>query len=213
MNEYTIHSAKMVPLDRSNIDTDQIIPKQFLKSIKKTGFGPNLFDSWRYLDSGFPGQDNSKRQLNPEFVLNDKKYKGSEVLISKENFGCGSSREHAVWAMQDYGIKCVIAQSFADIFYNNCFKNGLLAISLSKDSIEELFRLSEKGENIHVDLINQVILDSNELEIVKFEIEDFRKNSVLEGLDEIGLSLKYSKSILGYEENIKKLPLGFLNEH
>jgi 3-isopropylmalate/(R)-2-methylmalate dehydratase small subunit len=195
----------MVPLDRSNIDTDQIIPKQFLKSIKKTGFGPNLFDSWRYLDSGFPGQDNSKRQLNPEFVLNDKKYKGSEVLISKENFGCGSSREHAVWAMQDYGIKCVIAQSFADIFYNNCFKNGLLAISLSKDSIEELFRLSEKGENIHVDLINQVILDSNELEIVKFEIEDFRKNSVLEGLDEIGLSLKYSKSILSYEENIKKL--------
>lgn len=205
MNEYTIHSAKMVPLDRSNIDTDQIIPKQFLKSIKKTGFGPNLFDSWRYLDSGFPGQDNSKRQLNPEFVLNDKKYQGSEVLISKENFGCGSSREHAVWAMQDYGIKCVIAQSFADIFYNNCFKNGLLAISLSKDSIEELFTLSEKGENIHVDLINQVILDSNELEIVKFEIEDFRKNSVLEGLDEIGLSLKYSKSILGYEENIKKL--------
>ena len=205
MNEYTIHSAKMVPLDRSNIDTDQIIPKQFLKSIKKTGFGPNLFDSWRYLDSGFPGQDNSKRQLNPEFVLNDKKYKGSEVLISKENFGCGSSREHAVWAMQDYGIKCVIAQSFADIFYNNCFKNGLLAISLSKDSIVELFRLSEKGENIHVDLINQVILDSNELEIVKFEIEDFRKNSVLEGLDEIGLSLKYSKSILSYEENIKKL--------
>ncbi len=205
MNEYTIHSAKMVPLDRSNIDTDQIIPKQFLKSIKKTGFGPNLFDSWRYLDSGFPGQDNSKRQLNPEFVLNDKKYKGSEVLISKENFGCGSSREHAVWAMQDYGIKCVIAQSFADIFYNNCFKNGLLAISLPKDSIEKLFRLSEKGENIHIDLINQVILDSNELEIVKFEIEDFRKNSVLEGLDEIGLSLKYSKSILGYEENIKKL--------
>ena len=205
MNEYTIHSAKMVPLDRSNIDTDQIIPKQFLKSIKKTGFGPNLFDSWRYLDSGFPGQDNSKRQLNPEFVLNDKKYQGSEVLISKENFGCGSSREHAVWAMQDYGIKCVIAQSFADIFYNNCFKNGLLAISLSKDSMEKLFRLSEKGENIHIDLINQVILDSNELEIVKFEIEDFRKNSVLEGLDEIGLSLKYSKSILGYEENIKKL--------
>ena len=205
MNEYTIHSAKMVPLDRSNIDTDQIIPKQFLKSIKKTGFGPNLFDSWRYLDSGFPGQDNSKRQLNPEFVLNDKKYKGSEVLISKENFGCGSSREHAVWAMQDYGIKCVIAQSFADIFYNNCFKNGLLAISLSKDSIEELFRLSEKGENIHVDLINQVILDSNELEIVKFEIEDYRKTSVLEGLDEIGLSLKYSKSIMSYEENKKKL--------
>lgn len=146
-----------------------------------------------------------EKATQSRICINDKKYKGSEVLISKENFGCGSSREHAVWAMQDYGIKCVIAQSFADIFYNNCFKNGLLAISLSKDSIEELFRLSEKGENIHVDLINQVILDSNELEIVKFEIEDFRKNSVLEGLDEIGLSLKYSKSILGYEENIKKL--------
>ena len=143
MNEYTIHSAKMVPLDRSNIDTDQIIPKQFLKSIKKSGFGPNLFDSWRYLDAGFPGQDNSERELNSEFVLNHKKYEGSEVLISRENFGCGSSREHAVWAMQDYGIKCVIAESFADIFYNNCFKNGLLAITLPKEAMAEMFSLAE----------------------------------------------------------------------
>ena len=205
MNEYTIHSAKMVPLERSNIDTDQIIPKQFLKSIKKTGFGPNLFDSWRYLDSGFPGQDNSKRKLNPEFVLNDKKYGGSEILISRENFGCGSSREHAVWAILDYGIKCVIAESFADIFYNNCFKNGLLAITLPKDSIQELFRLCREEENIHIDLINQVILDSNESEIVKFEIEPFRKTGVLEGLDEIGLSLKYIKSIKNYEDNKKAL--------
>ena len=205
MNEYTIHSAKMVPLDRSNIDTDQIIPKQFLKSIKKTGFGPNLFDSWRYLDLGYPGQDNSKREINPKFILNDKRYKESEILISKANFGCGSSREHAVWAIQDYGIKCVIAESFADIFYNNCFKNGLLAIALSKDSIQKLFQLSEASENIHIDLINQVILDSNESEIVKFEIDAFRKTCILEGLDEIGLSLKYSESIKRFEEKIKQI--------
>ena len=188
MNEYTIHSAKMVPLDRSNIDTDQIIPKQFLKSIKKSGFGPNLFDSWRYLD----------------FVLNHKKYEGSEVLISRKNFGCGSSREHAVWAMQDYGIKCVIAESFADIFYNNCFKNGLLAIALPKDAMAEMFRLAEEGKNIHVDLVNQIILDPNEKEIVKFEIDSFRKTCVLEGLDEIGLSLKYSETIKSFENAKKK---------
>ena len=204
MNEYTIHSAKMVPLDRSNIDTDQIIPKQFLKSIKKSGFGPNLFDSWRYIDAGFPGQDNSGRELNSEFVLNHKKYKGSEVLISRENFGCGSSREHAVWAMQDYGIKCVIAESFADIFYNNCFKNGLLAITLPKDAMAEMFRLAEEGKNIHVDLVNQIILDPNEKEIVKFEIDSFRKTCVLEGLDEIGLSLKYSETIKSFENAKKK---------
>ena len=204
MNEYTIHSAKMVPLDRSNIDTDQIIPKQFLKSIKKSGFGPNLFDSWRYIDAGFPGQDNSGRELNSEFVLNHKKYKGSEVLISRENFGCGSSREHAVWALQDYGIKCVIAESFADIFYNNCFKNSLLAITLPKDSMAELFRFAEEGEAIHVDLVNQVILDLNETEMVKFEIDSYRKTCVLEGLDEIGLSLKYSKTIKNYENAKKK---------
>ena len=204
MNEYTIHSAKMVPLDRSNIDTDQIIPKQFLKSIKKSGFGPNLFDSWRYLDAGFPGQDNSESELNSEFVLNHKKYEGSEVLISRENFGCGSSREHAVWAMQDYGIKCVIAESFADFFFNNCFKNGLLAITLPKDAMAEMFRLAEEGKNIHVDLVNQIILDPNEKEIVKFEIDSFRKTCVLEGLDEIGLSLKYSETIKSFENAKKK---------
>lgn len=201
MNEYTIHSGKMVPLEKSNVDTDQIIPKQFLKSIKKTGFGPNLFDSWRYLDSGYPGQDNSKRQLNPEFILNKIKYEGSDILIAKENFGCGSSREHAVWAIQDYGIRCVIALSFADIFYNNCFKNGLLAIVLNKTSIDKLFEISHAGEEVHIDLINQVILNSDELEIAKFEIDDFRKTCILEGLDEIGLSLKYSKRIKAFEEN------------
>ena len=200
MNEYTIHSAKMIPLDRSNVDTDQIIPKQFLKSIKKTGF-----DSWRYLDSGFPGQDNSSRKLNPDFILNDTKYEGSEILISKENFGCGSSREHAVWALQDYGIRCVIAESFADIFYNNCFKNGLLAITLSRDSLNKLFLLSERVENIHIDLINQVILDKNESVIFKFEIDAFRKSCILEGLDEIGLSLKYTENIKDYEISSKEL--------
>ena len=203
MNEYTIHLAKMVPLDRSNVDTDQIIPKQFLKSIKKTGFGPNLFDSWRYLDSGSPGEDNSKREVNSEFVLNDKKFKGSEILISKENFGCGSSREHAVWALQDYGIKCVIAESFADIFYNNCFKNGLLAIALPKPFIDQLFTLSQSSEFIHIDLHNQVILDSSESKIVEFEIDKFRKNCILEGLDEIGLSLKHSKQIKEFEDKIR----------
>tara|TARA_B100000700_G_scaffold330528_1_gene457244 strand:+ start:10389 stop:11024 length:636 start_codon:yes stop_codon:yes gene_type:complete len=204
MNEYTIHSGKMVPLEKSNIDTDQIIPKQFLKSIKKTGFGPNLFDSWRYLDPGYPGQDNSKRQLNPEFILNKTKYESSDILIAKENFGCGSSREHAVWAIQDYGIRCVIAQSFADIFYNNCFKNGLLAIVLNKTSIDKLFEISHAGEEIHIDLINQVILNSDELEIAKFEIDDFRKACILEGLDEIGLSLKYSNRIKAFEDYKKQ---------
>ena len=204
MNEYTIHSGKMVPLEKSNIDTDQIIPKQFLKSIKKTGFGPNLFDSWRYLDPGYPGQDNSKRQLTPEFILNKTKYESSDILIAKENFGCGSSREHAVWAIQDYGIRCVIAQSFADIFYNNCFKNGLLAIVLNKTSIDKLFEISHAGEEIHIDLINQVILNSDELEIAKFEIDDFRKACILEGLDEIGLSLKYSNRIKAFEDYKKQ---------
>lgn len=203
MNEFTIHLAKMVPLDRSNVDTDQIIPKQFLKSIKKTGFGPNLFDSWRYLDSGSPGEDNSKRELNSEFVLNDEKFKGSEILISKENFGCGSSREHAVWALQDYGIKCVIAESFADIFFNNCFKNGLLAISLPKPAINQLFTLSQSSECINIDLVNQWILDSNESKIVEFEIDEFRKDCILEGLDEIGLSLKHSKQIKEFEDKIR----------
>ena len=143
--------------------------------------------------------------MNPEFVLNDKRYEESEILISKANFGCGSSREHAVWAIQDYGIKCVIAESFADIFYNNCFKNGLLAIALPKDSIEELFKISEEGKNIHIDLINQVILDSSESMIVKFDIDSFRKNCVLEGLDEIGISLKHSELIKSFEKNKKEV--------
>ena len=202
MNEYTIHSAKMVPLDRSNIDTDQIIPKQFLKSIKKSGFGPNLFDSWRYLDAGFPGQDNSERELNSGFVLNYKKYEGSEVLISRENFGCGSSREHAVWAMLDYGIKCVIAESFADIFYNNCFKNGMLPIILDEKKIEELVQYSKRKENIEINLTEQQIMFGNKR--IKFEIDPFKKKCLLNGLDDIALSLEKSEKISSYENKLKK---------
>ena len=202
MNEYTIHSAKMVPLDRSNIDTDQIIPKQFLKSIKKSGFGPNLFDSWRYLDAGFPGQDNSERELNSEFVLNHKKYEGSEVLISRENFGCGSSREHAVWAMQDYGIKCVIAESFADIFYNNCFKNGMLPIILDVKKIEELIQYSERKENIEINLEEQEIKFGNKK--INFDIEPFKKKCLLKGLDDIALSLEKLEQIISYETKLRK---------
>ena len=204
MNEYTIHQAKMLPLDRANVDTDQIIPKQFLKSIKKSGFGPNLFDSWRYLDTGFPGQDNAIRPLNDEFVMNKKRFLGSEVLIARDNFGCGSSREHAVWALQDSGIKSVIAPSFADIFFNNCFKNGLLAIEVSNEVINKLFNLSESENIVNIDLENQAILDINEKLICNFEIEPFRKKCVLEGLDDIGISLQYSQEIKEFEEGLKQ---------
>ena len=196
MDRFTTLTGVSARLRMINLDTDRIIPKQFLKTIKRTGLGQFLFNDLRY---------NADGSEVDEFMLNRPAFRNAQIIIAGRNFGCGSSREHAPWALLDFGIRCVIAPSFADIFYNNCFKNGLLAISLPKDSIEELFRLSEKGENIHVDLINQVILDSNELEIVKFEIEDFRKNYVLEGLDEIGIRLKCSKSILSYEENIKKL--------
>ena len=203
MNEYTVHEAKMIPLDRENVDTDQIIPKQFLKSIKKSGFGPNLFDSWRYLDTGYPGLDNSKRPINKDFVMNKEEYLGSEILITKENFGCGSSREHAVWALQDYGIKSVIAPSFGDIFFNNCFKNGLLAIEVSQETIKLLFKLTEENNLINIDLENQSILDSEERLICNFDIEPFRKKCVLEGLDEIGISLQYKDQIKAHEESIK----------
>lgn len=203
MNEYTVHEAKMIPLDRENVDTDQIIPKQFLKSIKKSGFGPNLFDSWRYLDTGYPGLDNSKRPINKDFVMNKEEYLGSEILITKENFGCGSSREHAVWALQDYGIQSVIAPSFGDIFFNNCFKNGLLAIEVSQETIKLLFKLTEENNLINIDLENQSILDSEERLICNFDIEPFRKKCVLEGLDEIGISLQYKDQIKAHEESIK----------
>jgi len=197
-NNYNFHIGRITPLSRDNVDTDQIIPKQFLKSIKKSGFGPNLFDAWRYEDEGYPGQDVSERSINKDFILNQEKFLGADVLLSKDNFGCGSSREHAVWSLMDYGFKVVIAQSFADIFYNNCFKNGLLPIKLSKEIITKLFDIAEQKKEIEIDLLNQVIVcDGSELCL--FEIDPFRKECILEGLDEIGLSLKFSEDIKNFE--------------
>ena len=198
-NESFFHVGKAVPLDMSNVDTDQIIPKQFLKSIKKTGFGPNLFDAWRYKDEGFLGKEFSERTLNEEFILNSDKYLSSSILLSKENFGCGSSREHAVWALRDFGFKCIIAMSFADIFYNNCFKNGLLAIELGQEKINKLFEFAESGLQVEIDLINQNIHCSDE-DLISFEIDEFRKQQILEGLDEVGISLKYSDEIKNFEK-------------
>lgn len=197
-NSTTFHRGQAVPLNRDNIDTDQIIPKQFLKSIKKSGFGPNLFDAWRYEDEGFPGQEIHKRKINKEFILNKEKFKGSDILISKKNFGCGSSREHAVWSLMDYGFKVVIAESFADIFYNNCFNNGLLPISLSSTEVQTLLDLAEQRKEIEIDLQNQIIF-SEDNEIAIFEIDPFRKKCILEGLDEIGLSLTHSSEIKDFE--------------
>jgi 3-isopropylmalate/(R)-2-methylmalate dehydratase small subunit len=191
--------SKVIPLDRSNVDTDAIIPKQFLKSIKRTGFGPNLFDEWRYLDHGEPGMDNSKRSINPDFVLNKPQFKDSKILLVRENFGCGSSREHAPWALLDFGIKVIIAESFADIFYNNCFKNGILPITLQKDEIEELFSETEtKTLEIEVNLEKQFVKSSK---LYSFKIDEFKKSSLLNGLDEIGLTLENKSVIANFEKS------------
>ena len=191
--------SKVIPLDRSNVDTDAIIPKQFLKSIKRTGFGPNLFDEWRYLDHGEPGMDNSKRSINPDFVLNKPQFKDSKILLVRENFGCGSSREHAPWALLDFGIKVIIAESFADIFFNNCFKNGILPITLQKDEIEELFSETEtKTLEIEVNLEKQFVKSSK---AYSFEIDEFKKSSLLNGLDEIGLTLENKSVIANFERS------------
>lgn len=198
-NTFTFHRGRAVPIDRDNIDTDQIIPKQFLKSIKKSGFGPNLFDAWRYEDEGFPGQDVSQRKPNKEFILNQERFNGADILISKKNFGCGSSREHAVWSLMDFGFKVVIAESFADIFYNNCFNNGLLPITLSSEQISMMLNIAEEGKEIEIDLENQVIFFEDN-EIATFEIDPFRKKCILEGLDEIGLSLIHAAEIKEFEE-------------
>ncbi len=200
MRKFETFTGVVAPLDRPNVDTDAIIPKQFLKSIKRTGFGPNLFDEWRYLDRGEPGQDNSKRPLNPDFVLNQPRYQGAEILLARENFGCGSSREHAVWALTDYGFRVVIAPSFADIFYNNSFKNGLLPIALEADIVDRLFRETEatEGYRLTVDLERQQITTPGG-EVIGFEIDPFRKHCLLEGLDDIGLTLQHADEIRAYE--------------
>ena len=211
-NTSTFHIGQAVPLERDNIDTDQIIPKQFLKSIKKSGFGQNLFDAWRYEDEGFPGQDVSVRKTNKDFILNQEKFLDSDILISKKNFGCGSSREHAVWSLLDYGFKVVIAESFADIFYNNCFNNGLLPIVLDSKEIDQLLDLADQRRQIEIDLENQIIF-SVDSEIAHFDIDPFRKKCILEGLDEIGLSLTHSEQIKEFEKNrILDSPWIFIDE-
>jgi len=191
-----------MPLDRANIDTDAIIPKQFLKSIKRSGFGPNLFDEWRYLDHGEVGMDNSKRPINPDFVLNDPQYKGAQILLTRRNFGCGSSREHAPWALEDFGFSAIISPSFADIFYNNCFKNGILPIVLSSEIVDTLF--AYQGE-IVINLEEQSV--KTEDNIYNFEVDAERKRRLINGLDDIGLTLQYEDQIRSFEaEHFKKYP-------
>ncbi len=200
MQTFTLHQGIVAPMDRENVDTDAIIPKQFLKSIKKTGFGPNLFDEWRYLDHGEPGQDPASRQPNPDFVLNQARYQGASVLLARKNFGCGSSREHAPWAIDQYGFRCVIAPSFADIFFNNCFKNGLLPIVLPESTVDQLFNevLAFPGYALTIDLARQVILRPQGEEI-PFEVQAFRKYCLLNGFDDIGLTLRQSDKIRAFE--------------
>ncbi|MGA1590036.1 MAG: 3-isopropylmalate dehydratase small subunit [Methylophilaceae bacterium] len=200
MDKFVTLKSIAIPLDRSNIDTDAIIPKQFLKSIKRSGFGPNLFDEWRYLDHGEPGMDNSARPLNYDFVLNKPEYTNANILLVRENFGCGSSREHAPWALLDFGIKAILAVSFADIFYNNCFKNGILPITLSNNEIDELFKVSSNQKlEIEVDLPKQRINFLND-KFFEFEIDEFKKNSLINGLDEIGLTLERTQEIKNFEQ-------------
>jgi 3-isopropylmalate/(R)-2-methylmalate dehydratase small subunit len=208
MQKFTVHQGLVVPLDRENVDTDAIIPKQFLKSIKKTGFGQNLFDEWRYLDQGEPGQDCTNRPLNPDFVLNQSRYKGGSVLLARQNFGCGSSREHAPWALEQYGFRAVIAPSFADIFFNNCYKNGLLPIVLSALQVDHLFNetLAFNGYQLTIDLEKQQVIASDG-KSYDFEISSFRKYCMINGLDDIGLTLRHADKIKAYEsERILKMP-------
>lgn len=208
MEKFTVHKGLVAPLDRENVDTDLIIPKQFLKSIKRTGFGPNLFDELRYLDHGEPGMDNSKRPLNPDFVLNQSRYQGASILLARKNFGCGSSREHAPWALLQYGFRAVIAPSFADIFFNNCFKNGLLPIVLSEMEVARLFDEVQgfNGYELTVDLPAQVVRTGDGREF-GFEIDKFRKDCLVNGLDEIGLTLKHAEKIRAFEaERLARQP-------
>ncbi len=200
MRAFNSINGLVVPIDRSNVDTDAIIPKQFLKSIRRTGFGPNLFDAWRYLDEGQPEQDNARRPLNPDFVLNQARYQGAEILLARENFGCGSSREHAPWALEDFGIRVLIAPSYADIFFNNCFKNGLLPIVLPETVVDGLFHevLTQAGYRLHVDLQQQRVVTPSGVQH-EFVVEEFRKYCLLNGLDEIGLTLRHADQIRAYE--------------
>ena len=201
MEKFIIHKGIVAPLDRANVDTDAIIPKQFLKSIRRTGFGPNLFDEWRYLDHGEPGMDNSKRAPNPAFVLNQPRYQGATILLTRKNFGCGSSREHAPWALQQFGFRAVIAPSFADIFFNNCFKNGLLPVVLPETSIDLLFNntYAFAGYQLQIDLERQLVSTPNGDMTIEFDIEPFRKHCLINGLDDIALTLQSADKIREFE--------------
>jgi 3-isopropylmalate/(R)-2-methylmalate dehydratase small subunit len=202
MKPFITYTGIVAPLDRANVDTDAIIPKQFLKSIKKTGFGPHLFDEWRYLDHGEPGMDITQRKKNPEFVLNQPRFEKATILIARENFGCGSSREHAPWAIEDYGFRAILAPSFADIFFSNCFKNGILPIILPAETIDDLFKAINKQESysLTIDLENQfVILPSDNK--INFQVDAFRKHCLVNGLDDIGLTMQHSETIKAFEKN------------
>ena len=201
MKAFTQHQGLVGPMDRANVDTDMIIPKQFLKSIKRSGFGPNLFDELRYLDEGQPGQDCSQRPLNPDFPLNLPRYSGASILLARKNFGCGSSREHAPWALEDFGFRAVIAPSYADIFYNNCFKNGLLPVVLSEQQLDVLFAemYADEGYQLTIDLVQQQVVRPNG-EHFEFDIDQFRKDCLIQGLDEIGLTLQSAQEIKDYEK-------------
>ena len=208
MTPFRIHKGLAAPLDRENVDTDAIIPKQFLKSIHRTGFGPNLFDEWRYLDHGEPGQDPAMRKANPDFVLNQSRYKGASVLLARKNFGCGSSREHAPWALDQYGFRSIIAPSFADIFFNNCFKNGLLPIVLPEATVSQLFdeTVAFIGYELAIDLERQVVIKPDGAELA-FEVQPFRKFCLLNGFDDIGLTLRHADKIKAFEaERLLKMP-------
>jgi len=208
MDAFTLHTGLAAPMDRDNVDTDAIIPKQFLKAIARTGFGPNLFDAWRYLDPGEPGQDPASRVPNPDFVLNQPRYKGASVLLARSNFGCGSSREHAPWALQQYGFRAVIAPSYADIFFNNCFKNGLLPIVLPASQVSRLFDelLAFPGYQLTIDLPRQVVVKPDGAEL-PFDVQPFRKHCLVNGLDDIGLTLRHKDKIAAFEaERLARMP-------
>jgi len=208
MDAFTVHQGLVAPMDRENVDTDAIIPKQFLKSIKRSGFGPNLFDEWRYLDKGEPGQDPASRKPNPDFVLNQPRYAGASILLARRNFGCGSSREHAPWALEQYGFRALIAPSYADIFFNNCFKNGLLPITLAEPQVAQLFDEVKGfvGYALTIDLPRQVIVKPDGSEL-PFEVERFRKYCLLNGFDDIGLTLRHAEKIRSFEaERLARMP-------
>lgn len=214
MKSFTKITALVAPLDRSNVDTDAIIPKQFLKSIKRSGFGPHAFDEWRYLDHGEPGMDNSKRLLNPDFSLNQPRYQGAQILLTRKNFGCGSSREHAPWALDDYGFRALIAPSFADIFFNNCYKNSLLPIVLDEKIVDQLFNevLANEGYTLTIDLLSQTVTTPSKHSF-HFNITDHRKHCLLNGLDEIGLTLQHTNTIKQFELQYQnKYPWLFTNK-